>query len=38
MKTPEQLAGSEERLVFGDFFRNPLGETSSDMLWVARKL
>jgi hypothetical protein len=38
MKTPEQLAGSEEYLVFGDFFRNRVGEASSDLVWVARKL
>ena len=29
--------GLEERLVYGDFFRGPLSETSSEMIWVARK-
>lgn len=29
--------GFAERVVYGDFFRNPLSETSSDMIWVARK-
>jgi SAM-dependent methyltransferase len=29
--------GFDERVVYGDFFRNPLTETSSDMVWIARK-
>lgn len=29
--------GFEEREVYGDFFKNPLNENSSDMIWVARK-
>jgi hypothetical protein len=29
--------GFEERIVYGDFFKNPLNERSSDMIWVARK-
>lgn len=29
--------GFEEHLVYGDFFKNPLNEQSSDMIWVARK-
>jgi hypothetical protein len=29
--------GFEERVVYGDFFKNPLRETSSEMIWVARK-
>lgn len=29
--------GFEERIVYGDFFKNPLDENSSDMIWVARK-
>jgi ubiquinone/menaquinone biosynthesis C-methylase UbiE len=29
--------GFEERIVYGDFFKNPLGEASSQMIWVARK-
>jgi hypothetical protein len=27
----------EERIVYGDFFRNPLNEQSSETIWVARK-
>lgn len=30
--------GFEDRVVYGDFFKNPLSETSSDMIWMARKL
>lgn len=30
-------AGFEERIVYGDFFKNPLQESSSDMIWVAKK-
>ena len=28
--------GFEERIVYGDFFKNPLSETSSEMIWVVR--
>jgi ubiquinone/menaquinone biosynthesis C-methylase UbiE len=30
-------AGFVDRVVHGDFFRNPLSENSPDMIWVARK-
>jgi ubiquinone/menaquinone biosynthesis C-methylase UbiE len=29
--------GFNERVVYGDFFKNPLGENSPEMIWVARK-
>ena len=29
--------GFNEQVVYGDFYRNPLGENSPDMIWVARK-
>jgi ubiquinone/menaquinone biosynthesis C-methylase UbiE len=29
--------GFEERTVYGDFFRSPLRESSSQMIWMARK-
>lgn len=29
--------GFEERIVYGDFFKNALGEDSSDMIWMAKK-
>jgi ubiquinone/menaquinone biosynthesis C-methylase UbiE len=29
--------GFTDRLVYGDFFKNPLTQNSSDMIWVARK-
>lgn len=29
--------GFADRVVYGDFFKNPLSETSSGMVWVARK-
>ena len=29
--------GFEDRVVYGDFFKNPLNETSSDMIWVAKR-
>ncbi len=29
--------GFEERTVYGDFFKNALGEDSSEMIWVVRK-
>ena len=30
--------GFIDRVVYGDFFKNPLSENSSDMVWVARSL
>lgn len=29
--------GLENRIVYGDFFKNPLTENSSDMIWVAKR-
>lgn len=30
-------AGFKERVVYGDFYKNPLNEKSSEMIWVVRK-
>ena len=29
--------GFDEPIVYGDFFKHPLSENSSDMIWAARK-
>jgi hypothetical protein len=29
--------GFQDRVVYGNFFKNPLSETSSEMIWGARK-